>query len=421
MSDLNQNNNFSRYFKVINPSEIHINKEDIFYREKYKEIINYLKLILTDSKDLEIFNYFNPKGLLFIQTNPGIDLLDYLKLICSNFYIYYIQLRDSIINEDPTGFFNNFPTILNKIDETLKSETKIQTKTVKDQQDKNLDYDVEKLIIINQNERLTQNLENQNLLNKFLSHYQEEENLKVLLENKLIIIWINYDNNGVLDHSEQLYNIFDYVIRVPILNKTERQQVFREFMENNPKISFDINQLVELTENWEVKEIDNLLRLAILKHHFNSELNTTSNEITDSIIDLIETGEFIPYFKKRELKHKEDKEEISYKEVGGKTKIPNQVIETKINDGTEDIISQIKSEKYSDFMLNQLYENAASENYNELILIIDKLDKKEPLEENDRKILSKFPFILSSSPSKAQILLEKAKKRIDMITKSFGK
>ena len=72
-------------------------------------------------------------------------------------------------------------------------------------------------------------------------------------------------------------------------------------------------------------------------------------------------------------------------------------------------------------MLNQLYENAASMNYNELLLIIDKLNKKEALEENDRKILANHPFVLNDTPIRAQINLEKAKKRVDLIKQAFGK
>ena len=72
-------------------------------------------------------------------------------------------------------------------------------------------------------------------------------------------------------------------------------------------------------------------------------------------------------------------------------------------------------------MLNQLYENAAYKNYNELILIIDKIQKKEPLEENDRRLLANYPFILNDPPNKAQIHLEKAKKRVDSIKQAFGK
>ena len=72
-------------------------------------------------------------------------------------------------------------------------------------------------------------------------------------------------------------------------------------------------------------------------------------------------------------------------------------------------------------MLNQLYENAASKNYTELVLIIDKLAKKEPLEENEMKMIAKYPFILNDSPNRAQINLEKAKKRVDLIKQAFGK
>lgn len=420
MSDLNQKEDFSKYLQIINPSEINIKKENIFYREKYKEIINYLKLILTESKDLEIYKYLNPKGLLLIQAIPGVDLLEYLKLICSNFYIYYIQFRESTIIENPNQFHNNINKILDNFDEILKAEFEKENKENKNEKSNEEIFNKEKLLVINQNQRLNDLYEGQNLLRKFLFYYQENENLQKLLKNNLIIIWINYDYEGILNNSDQLYQVFDYVIKVPILNKIERQQVFREFMENNPKISFDINKLVELTENWEVNEINHLLRAGILKHYINANLNTTSNEITDMIIQLVESGEFISNVKK-DKKRRDINGELTQEIQSREIPKGEDVIMRKSNNSRDQIFTEIKSKNYSEFMLNQLYENAASENYNELVLIIDKLDKEEPLEENDRKLLSKYPFILNSAPSKAQLLLEKAKKRIDMITKSFGK
>ena len=87
----------------------------------------------------------------------------------------------------------------------------------------------------------------------------------------------------------------------------------------------------------------------------------------------------------------------------------------------QNLINQIKEERISDFMLSQLYESAASKNYSELLLIIDKLNKQEPLEDNDRKILAKYSFVLNDSPKMAQINLEKAKKRIDNLKRAFGK
>ncbi|GAJ12895.1 unnamed protein product, partial [marine sediment metagenome] len=50
---------------------------------------------------------------------------------------------------------------------------------------------------------------------------------------------------------------------------------------------------------------------------------------------------------------------------------------------SSEVLNQIKEERFSEFMLNQLYENAVSKNYSELLLIIDKLNKQERLEEND--------------------------------------
>jgi hypothetical protein len=421
MNDFNRKKNLLKFLNIINPSEINIKKEEIFYREKYKEIINYLKLILTESKDLEIYNYVNPKGFLLIHAHPGIDLLDYLKLICSNFYIHCVQFKESAIAKNPKEFLENFTNIFSYFDEILKEESSKQNKDRNNEEDDSNEINNQKLLVVNQNQRLEQLVGVNNLLQKFLFYYQEEDNLTNILNNNLVIIWINYNYECILDISDQIYKVFDFIIRVPILNKMERQQVFREFMEKNPKISFDINKLVELTKDWEVEEINHLLKTGILKHHINADLNTTSNEITEIIIDLVESGEFVPYVKKRLEKKK--KEQISLPEGPSTEK---DVIEQSSKEdipieSKEEILNQIKSENYSEFMLNQLYENAASENYNELVLIIDKLDKKEPLEDNDRKLLSKYPFILNNSPSRAQIFLEKAKKRIDMITKSFGK
>ena len=54
MSEIGLPPEFSRYFTVLNPSEINVNKGDIFYRDKYNEIINYIKMLLTNSLDLEV-------------------------------------------------------------------------------------------------------------------------------------------------------------------------------------------------------------------------------------------------------------------------------------------------------------------------------------------------------------------------------
>jgi len=184
---------------------------------------------------------------------------------------------------------------------------------------------------------------------------------------------------------------------------------------------FDITDIVNYTENWEVKDIKQLLKVGIFKHFLNSELNETSNEITDILIDLIESGEYIPYSIPL-ISEKNSNLELNTESHRDREIFPVQKVNKIENsENVSNIVNGIRESGISEFMLNQLYENAASKNYTELILIIDKLSKKEQLEDNDMKMLAKYPFILNDSSNRAQINLEKAKKRVDLIKQAFGK
>ena len=237
----------------------------------------------------------------------------------------------------------------------------------------------------------------------------------------MILIWLNYDYEELMDDSDNLFDIFDLFIKIPLLNKIERDTVLRNFLEKNQNIAFDINTLINYTENWEVKDLNQLLRIGIFKHFLNADLNDVSNEITDILINLIETGEYIPAktLKKSKKQEIQDIEQESQSNMIKESKV-NKIQEGDIKDQNA-IINEIKNQSVSEFMLNQLYENAASKNYNELLLIIDKLNKKEPIEDNDRKLIAKYPFILNDTPNMAQINLEKAKKRVDLMKQAFGK
>ena len=75
MTDLNDVPEFSKYFQVVKPSEIQINKEDIFYRDKYNDIINYLKVMLSNNDNTFLNGYLSSKGAVLINVNPGNQLL----------------------------------------------------------------------------------------------------------------------------------------------------------------------------------------------------------------------------------------------------------------------------------------------------------------------------------------------------------
>ena len=61
MKDLNDIPEFSKYFRVISPSDIEVNKGDIFYRDKYNDIINYIKAMSTFNSDNPLNEYISPQ------------------------------------------------------------------------------------------------------------------------------------------------------------------------------------------------------------------------------------------------------------------------------------------------------------------------------------------------------------------------
>jgi len=415
---------FSRYYRLITPNEIDIDREDIFYRDKYNDIINYLKIMLTNHEEsiVQSYNKFiQPKGAILINIKSGTDIGDYLKLISKNYYLNFYELNQEEIIKAPEEFIHNFTSILEsliQIKDINKEEMNKNSEISQITEHKTEESRIKGIILINQENFSNIKLKERNFLEHFIISFK---NKKVILKNGLILIWIHNSIKEIEINSRSIFEVFDLFIKIPLLDKIERETILRNFSEKNPKIVFDIKTLVDFTDNWEIKDINQLLKVGIFKHFLNSELNDSSNEITDGLINLIESGEFIPSISHEEAKLDflnnnvtENQNPLNKKFMkGGETGIT-------VNRSSE-VLNQIKEERFSEFMLNQLYENAVSKNYNELLLIIDKLNKQELLEENDRKLLAKYAFILNDSPKMAQINLEKAKKRIDNLKRAFGK
>jgi len=416
MKELNDIPEFSKYFQVISPSEININKEDIFYRDKYNDIINFIKAMLTNHDDPILNGYIEPSGAILINVNPGTDILDYLQLITKNYYLDLIEFNDKEIIKAPNKFLKSFIPIVEAFGKEVEKEDEMEIDTK--ESDKNNE---KKLLLINQQKIFKQKFEEENLLEVFLSARQNKSFNFKFVDANVILVWINYDIQDINSISDKLYTTFDLFIKIPLLNKIERQTVLKDFLEKNSKIVFDINEIVNYTENWEVKDIQQLLKVGIFKHFLNSELNETSNEITDVLIDLIVSGEYIPNIVPP-VSNNNSKVELNEDYIQNKQFISHQEpLDIENYKDVSGIVKGIRESNISEFMLNQLYENAASKNYTELVLIIDKLAKKELLEENEMKMIAKYPFILNDSPNRAQINLEKAKKRVDLIKQAFGK
>ena len=91
MEDLSKVPEFSRYFRVILPSEINIDKDEIFYRDKYNDIINYIKSMATFDHDNTLEEYLKPKGAILINVNSGTDIIEFIKLISMNYYSIIVR------------------------------------------------------------------------------------------------------------------------------------------------------------------------------------------------------------------------------------------------------------------------------------------------------------------------------------------
>lgn len=410
------------FFQKVDFSEYEPNKDAIFYRNKYNEIINYIKAVISDSENLEFHKYFKPKGSLLISCPRGTDIIDFLRLITHNYYLDVYELDPKEIVEHSEEFLDNFAE--NVLDFHGKVEEKANQKEKKDLNVQNTEDKEEiskKIILVEEKEIFRGFFGEKKLLTDFIIRLGNLEKNHKFLEHNLLLIWVNYDYKEIKTNSLILNSFFDLMIRIPILTKYERETILRNYCERYPEISFDIGAIVnDYTEGWEVVDINNLVQKAVFKHFLNTELNDVSNEITDILIELIESGEYVPItsIKDENLGNKNKK--IQNYEIAETSKA-----EVEQGIGKKEEIEKSRREsleqKPSDFMINQLYENAASKNFNELVVIIDKLEKNEPLEENDRKIISNYSFILNEKPSMAQIYLEKAKRRVDMIKQAFGK
>jgi hypothetical protein len=380
--------------------------------------------MLTNHEETIVQSYnkfIQPKGAILININIGTDVVDYLKLISKNYYLNFYELNQEEVIKAPNEFFCNFTSILESLVHIKEINEKIMDEAVEDSQlteDQPKDNKIKGIFLINQEIFSNLKTRERNFLELFMISFKDK---KRMIKDGLLFIWVNNNIKEIESNSRLIFEVFDLFIKIPLLDKIERETIFRNFSEKNPKIVFDIKTLVDSTVNWEVKDINQLLKVGIFKHFLNSELNDSSNEITDVLINLIESGEYIPSTSQEQVKM-----ELIYDNTNETKNLQNMKIIKGRGTSTEgnflaDVINQIKEERFSEFMVNQLYENAVSKNYRELILIIDKINKQETLEENDRKLLAKYAFVLNDSPKMAQINLEKAKKRIDNLKRAFGK
>lgn len=416
MNDLKSEINRDEFYKILYSVDIEVNEEDIFYRRKYNDISNYFKTILTHNKNSILYDYskiFSPKGLLLVKINPNSDINDFLKLLSKNYYLDVIELNYERIFFSSVDFLRSFQKIVQDVI-NLKNEVHNTKLDEPEFTEREVNASINKILIIDENQLRIELDKDKKLLEVFINSGLKSLNL---IEKNSMVIWITNEINTISGNSDRIFDIFDFFINIPPLDRAERESVLKHFSELYPKIVFDIDSIANYTKLWEIYDFKHLLKLGIFNHYLKSELNQKSNEITDVLIDLIESREFIPSVKSGIQNGREIISENFKFQIDDKGKLME--LDVKAYEMLKSYRKEIQEENFSDFMLNQLYEHAASKHYKELQIIIEKLSKKEVLKENDRSILAKYPFILEEKPQKALIALEKANKKINRIKQMF--
>ncbi len=432
IKNLNINlNNKLEYLIIKNPLDLQIERKDIFYRESYSEIIDYIKFLLSYEAVSSETKIKKIKGSILIDAPYGSDILGYIKLIAKTFTLKFVKLNFPEIRKSPNDFILNFPNIFDNLAKIYREAKKVEQEVK--EKDKTIERALKFIFIVENQQELFQRTQKDIHFDLFEHLYYELKNKMEninFIENGIIFIGINHQENTLCQAS---FKLFDFYLKIPTITENERIIILEKISEEiSANQTFNVGRIASLTEGWEVSDIRELIKIAYLRNV--AKLDDSVSDITELTEKIIDRGEFIPSylislnFIQNKLGtfqtsinssiHQSINQNRKFnREVSKEEHIKIPELESQLR--TE--IEKIRSQRISNFMVQQLYEDAASENYTELLVILDKMKKKEPLEEYDRKLLAEYSFILNDPPNIALILLEKAKKRIDNIKKAFGK
>ena len=432
IKNLNINlNNKLEYLIIKNPLDLQIERKDIFYRESYSEIIDYIKFLLSYEAVSSETKIKKIKGSILIDAPYGSDILGYIKLIAKTFTLKFVKLNFPEIRKSPNDFILNFPNIFDNLAKIYREAKKVEQEVK--EKDKTIERALKFIFIVENQQELFQRTQKDIHFDLFEHLYYELKNKMEninFIENGIIFIGINHQENTLCQAS---FKLFDFYLKIPTITENERIIILEKISEEiSANQTFNVGRIASLTEGWEVSDIRELIKIAYLRNV--AKLDDSVSDITELTEKIIDKGEFIPSylislnFIQNKLGtfqtsinssiHQSINQNRKFnREVSKEEHIKIPELESQLR--TE--IEKIRSQRISNFMVQQLYEDAASENYTELLVILDKMKKKEPLEEYDRKLLAEYSFILNDPPNIALILLEKAKKRIDNIKKAFGK
>lgn len=295
------------------------------------------------------------------------------------------------------------------------------------------------------------------------------------------------------------------LIRIPYPNRIQRLEIIDMYLKKIKVHTIDISKLADLTESWNVKDIEKLINAAYIrwksinhkeiknrtsqsnkealnnlnpekikikegltedtkpveqgseqinknKKENNAEIqkdlqspkDSSTIEVNNQPNPILKIEYLIPFtieifeeiIKKKEITPLHEFLNINlistgqvYNNINSKItsftapKIQSNKEQDNINEGKvakQDfpdmtLIRGSNINELNSFTTNQLYQFAASNNFEDLIKVIEKLDQGKTLDEFDRKLLADYSFILRDKPKTALSKLTNAKNRVDKL------
>ena len=213
------------------------------------------------------------------------------------------------------------------------------------------------------------------------------------------LLLINNDGN----YYANLFNdLFDYELTVPLPSESDRKQIFDVFKDSNLKYAYEATILASATHLWSLWDIKKLVTNAI--HRFSLGLCRYDTINSDYMLSIINNEKILP---KKSIK-------LRGLKIGEGTMESKETNVYSSSDATT--YSEIKS-SISDSLADQLYQEAAYKEFDNLSKIIQDMIATKPLNQEDYKIISNYAFILNDDPKKALSKLNQAKTRVDRIRK----
>ncbi|UYP46170.1 hypothetical protein NEF87_002455 [Candidatus Lokiarchaeum ossiferum] len=203
----------------------------------------------------------------------------------------------------------------------------------------------------------------------------------------------------------EFFSNFGSSLNIILPDAESRRRFLESLFSDSPEGAIEGEHLSLQMRNWNYAHIRNHIRYA--NHLFQAQQFTqkkNKQQFDDNyILEMLENNRF--YNPQAFLSEK-----TTLNDESGRSNAHDKYRTTE----NAQILQTISNQTHSN-LESQLYQDAASTNFEELCITIDKLAKGLVLQPQERKLLANHAFIMRDDPNKALQKLNKAKNAIDKI------